>query len=100
MRLLNTTTLQLHEFFGKIPGYAILSHTWEEEEVAFQDLTLRREAAKKMKGYLKIEGACRTAKAYDYEYVWVDTCCIDKSSSAELSEAVRPSSSVLIIVVD
>jgi hypothetical protein len=53
-----------------------------------------------MKGYLKIEGGCRTAKAYDYEYVWVDTCCIDKSSSAELSEAVRPSSSVLIIVVD
>ena len=55
---------------------------------------------RKMKGFLKIEGACRTAKAYDYEYVWVDTCCIDKSSSAELSEAVRPSSSVLIIVVD
>jgi hypothetical protein len=98
MRLLNTSTLQLHEFFGKIPGYAILSHTWEKEEVTFQDLTLRREAAKKMKGYLKIEGACRTAKAYDYEFVWVDTCCIDKSSSAELSEAVCPPSSILIIV--
>ena len=100
MRLLNTTTLQLHEFFGKVPGYAILSHSWEKEEVTFQDLTVRRDAAKEMKGYLKIEGACRMAKAYDYEYVWVDTCCIDKSSSAELSEAARPSSSILIIVVD
>jgi hypothetical protein len=89
MRLLNTTTLQLHEFFGKVPGYAILSHSWEKEEVTFQDLTVRREAAKEM-----------MAKAYDYEYVWVDTCCIDKSSSAELSEAARPSSSILIIVVD
>ena len=82
--------MQLHEFFGKeIPGYAILSHTWEEEgEVTFQDLTLRREAARAMKGYKKIDGACRTARAYEYEYIWVDTCCIDKSSSAELSEAV------------
>jgi hypothetical protein len=88
MRLLNTNTLLLHEFFGKIPGYAILSHTWEKEEVTFQDLTLRREDAKHMKGYEKIEGACRTARGYEFEWVWVDTCCIDKSSSAELSEAV------------
>lgn len=39
MRLLNTTSLTLHEFFGNsIPSYAILSHRWEDEEVTFQDL--------------------------------------------------------------
>jgi hypothetical protein len=39
MRLLNSTTIKLHEFIGsQIPPYAILSHTWDEEEVSFQDL--------------------------------------------------------------
>jgi hypothetical protein len=38
MRLLNTTTLQLHEFCQDIPNYAILSHRWEDDEVSYQDL--------------------------------------------------------------
>jgi hypothetical protein len=39
MRLINTSTLRLHEFFGtQIPPYAIISHHWENAEVAFQDL--------------------------------------------------------------
>jgi hypothetical protein len=38
MRLLNTSTLTLHEFIGDaIPGYTILSHRWEGEKVTFQD---------------------------------------------------------------
>jgi hypothetical protein len=39
MRLLNTTTYALKNFLGEdIPDYAILSHTWGEEEIIFQDL--------------------------------------------------------------
>ncbi|PMD16891.1 hypothetical protein NA56DRAFT_649170 [Hyaloscypha hepaticicola] len=39
MRLLNSSKLTLHEFFGSnIPKYAILSHRWEDEEVTFQDM--------------------------------------------------------------
>ncbi|KAF9071576.1 hypothetical protein BDP27DRAFT_1361734 [Rhodocollybia butyracea] len=71
-----------------IPPYAILSHTWEEEEVTFQyihDLS----TAKNMKGYSKIMRACELARSDDYKYIWIDTCCIDKSSSAELSEAIN-----------
>jgi len=92
MRLLNTTTLKLEEFPGnRIPKYAILSHTWGNEEVLFSDMKKHhvRQHDTKKKGYEKIENACRKAAGKGYEYVWIDTCCIDKSSSAELSEAIN-----------
>ncbi|KAF8854996.1 HET-domain-containing protein, partial [Acephala macrosclerotiorum] len=88
MRLLNTKTHTLHTFFGKaIPKYAILSHRWEDEEVLFQDLESGR--GRKMPGYAKIRGCCARASRENFEYAWIDTCCIDKSSSAELSEAIN-----------
>jgi hypothetical protein len=43
MRLLNTSTLLLHEFYGDmIPKYAIFSHRWEDSEVTFQDLSEKK----------------------------------------------------------
>jgi hypothetical protein len=61
MRLLNTTTLKLHEFFGgQIPLYAILSHRWGIEEVTFQDLLSGR--GEGMAGRPKILGCCAQAK--------------------------------------
>jgi hypothetical protein len=85
MRLLNVKTRQLEEFFGdEIPDYAILSHTWGKEEVTFQDLKDPRHKDKH--GYAKIEGTCQLAARGQLEWIWMDTCCIDKSSSAELSE--------------
>ncbi|KAJ0110017.1 hypothetical protein J7T55_014820 [Diaporthe amygdali] len=90
MRLIHTRTLELLEFSGdKIPEeYAILSHTWEDEEVTFQDWQ-DLSVAKKKKGFFKIDKACKQAQAHGLNYLWVDTNCIDKSSSAELSEAVN-----------
>jgi len=41
------------------------------------------------KGYTKIRECCKIAAAAGFEYVWVDTCCIDKTSSAELTEAIN-----------
>jgi len=38
---------------------------------------------------LKIDGCCRKTLARGLEYVWIDSICIDKSSSAELSEAIN-----------
>jgi hypothetical protein len=88
MRLLNVNTRQLEEFFGDtIPPYAILSHTWGKEEVTLQDLS--REGHQQKQGYAKIEGCCQQAIKDDLSWVWVDTCCIDKTSSAELSEAIN-----------
>jgi hypothetical protein len=91
MRLLNTTTGRLEEFIGEnIPSYAILSHRWEDEEVTFKDLENLQDGGKcKKKGYSKIQGCCNQAVADGYEWVWIDSCCIDKSSSAELSEAIN-----------
>ncbi|ORY04775.1 heterokaryon incompatibility [Clohesyomyces aquaticus] len=80
----------LTEFIGdKIPPYAILSHTWgaDGEEVTFKDITKRR--GKDKTGYRKIQFCGKHAAEDDLNYFWVDTCCIDKSSSAELSEAVN-----------
>lgn len=68
--------------------YAILSHRWEEEEVGFLDMQISAKAIG-MKGFKKIQWACEQAREDGYEYLWVDTCCIDKRSSAELTEAIN-----------
>lgn len=91
MRLINVKTLQLGEFFGtEIPQYAILSHRWEAEEVSFQDMmSADIETLKRLLRYQKIVGCCKLAARDELEWVWIDSCCIDKSSSAELSEAIN-----------
>jgi hypothetical protein len=40
-------------------------------------------------GFAKIQGACDLALRDGYEWIWIDSCCIDKSSSAELQEAIN-----------
>ncbi|KAH8781820.1 hypothetical protein BGZ57DRAFT_886679 [Hyaloscypha finlandica] len=88
MRLINTETMLLEERFGdKMPPYAILSHCWGEGEVSFQDLGRANWHLKH--GSIKIKFTCQQAKRDGYGYAWVDTCCIDKSSSTELSEAIN-----------
>jgi len=90
MHLLNSSTLRVAKFQGdKVPPYAILSHTWgkEEDEVLFADM--ERGSAEGKLGYKKIRYSCAHAAAHGHDYIWVDTCCIDKSSSADLSEAIN-----------
>lgn len=89
MWLINTQTLALEYFssHNKVP-YAILSHTWEEEEVTFQEFH-SLDTARSRKGFAKIAKTCSIAKDQGLGYAWVDTCCIDKENSAELSEAIN-----------
>ncbi|KAH7141337.1 hypothetical protein B0J13DRAFT_585727 [Dactylonectria estremocensis] len=69
MRLINVQTLKFEEFFDNaVPEYAILSHTWGDAEDA---------------------ETCNEARRHRLDYVWIDTCCIDKTSSPELSEAIN-----------
>ncbi|KAI1623441.1 heterokaryon incompatibility protein-domain-containing protein [Exophiala viscosa] len=90
MRLLHTTDLVLKEFFDNaIPRYAILSHRWEEEEVNLQDFVAIRNMTKPDAGYRKILRCCKYAASCGCDWAWIDTCCIDKTSSAELSEAIN-----------
>lgn len=94
MRLLHTTTQRL---FEKTPEelrkenirYAILSHTWAQDEVVFEDIVHGTEWTKNPNSLSKVQGACRQARSNGYDYIWIDTCCIDKSSSSELSEAIN-----------
>ena len=92
MRLLKLKDgeFSLVEFVGdNIPRYAILSHTWgaDDEEVTFRDLM--ESTGKSKSGYEKIRFCGKQAANDGLQYSWVDTCCIDKSSSTELSEAIN-----------
>ena len=89
MRLLHTRTLELSEFDNEAsrPYYAILSHTWGDDEFIFSDFA--KPDRRSSSGWRKIAKSCELAAADGWEFAWVDTCCIDKSSSAELTEAIN-----------
>lgn len=88
MRLIKTSTFELCRFEeGEIPEYGILSHTWGPEKVSFQ--AFEKTDARNLAGFAKIEQCCQMAFRDGWSYVWIDTCCIDKSSSAEISEAIN-----------
>ncbi len=88
MRLLDTSSLKLYQFYdADIPDYAILSHTWTTQEVSLQ--MLEDPDSKRLAGYTKIRSFCELALSEGLKYAWVDTCCIDKTSSADLSEAIN-----------
>ncbi|RFU29629.1 hypothetical protein B7463_g6713, partial [Scytalidium lignicola] len=101
MRLIKSRTLELVEFTkARIPPYAILSHTWDndpENEISFQDMqslvlpgpVILSAGEKKENACMKIKECCHKALNDGFEYVWVDTCCINKTSSAEVSEAIN-----------
>ncbi|KAF4872243.1 Vegetative incompatibility protein HET-E-1 [Colletotrichum siamense] len=91
MRLINVQTGRLEEFFHEPPPYAVLSHTWgsDEEEISFRDIQEGNEVFKTGIGRDKFDGFCEQALADELDYAWMDTCCIDKTNSTELSEAIN-----------
>ncbi|PQE16172.1 Pfs NB-ARC and Ankyrin domain protein [Rutstroemia sp. NJR-2017a BVV2] len=80
-----TKKLMEHE----IPRYAILSHTWgcDDQEVNFEDITAG--IGKGKTGYEKIMFCGKQAACDSIQHFWVDSCCIKKSSDAELSESLN-----------
>ena len=73
----------------EIPRYAILSHTWgaDTEEVSFEDMIDGTGTSKP--GYDKIRFCGEQVERDDLQYFWIDTCCINKSNSTELQEAIN-----------
>jgi hypothetical protein len=73
----------------RIPPYAILSHTWgsDTDEVTFEDVT--NGTGKHKAGYEKIRFCGEQARQDGLEYFWIDTCCINKTHYAELSQAIK-----------
>ncbi|KAI0325885.1 HET-domain-containing protein [Cubamyces sp. BRFM 1775] len=112
MWLLDTLTLEL--CFHHVPPkdeqgkstYAILSHVWDAGgEQSFQELrdivahplayTTSEQDSQVCSAWnderisLKIRKCCSIAHSLGYRLVWMDSCCIDKTSSAELTEAIN-----------
>ncbi|KAK2612679.1 hypothetical protein QQS21_001296 [Conoideocrella luteorostrata] len=91
MRLLKVSTLKIEEFaYDRVPKYVILSHRWGDDELSLQDVeegALTREVKKE--GAKKVLQVSSIAQSDGFEYAWIDTCCIDKKSSAELSETIN-----------
>ncbi|KAI0823774.1 hypothetical protein BC628DRAFT_478124 [Trametes gibbosa] len=77
--------------------YAILSHRWDEKgEQTFPEVEeLRKELSgtdsllAHPKLSAKIKGICKVAREAGYQLIWIDSCCIDKTKSAELAEALN-----------
>ncbi|KAH9889406.1 heterokaryon incompatibility protein-domain-containing protein [Cubamyces lactineus] len=99
MWLLSTDRAELYPFPDPfhVPdgGFAILSHVWGTDEQTFQDvqaLTERcRTTGQNPRDLVgaKIREFCVLSAQHGYKWAWIDTCCIDKTSSAELSEAIN-----------
>ncbi|ROW05456.1 hypothetical protein VSDG_00608 [Cytospora chrysosperma] len=92
MRLINVRNLEIEEFGpSDAPDYAILSHAWDGCEATLSEwrsrITRLRKARKP--GFAKVLATCKQARRDGLSHVWVDTVCIDKTSSAELSEAIN-----------
>ncbi|KAK3708919.1 hypothetical protein LTR37_011249 [Vermiconidia calcicola] len=93
MRLIDTSTLQLrNNLDSKSYRYAILSHTWGKRELSLQDFVLQdfvQHQKRHGPGFDKLVQCCRLAREDGIELAWIDTCCIDKTNSVELTEAIQ-----------
>ncbi|KAI0692861.1 hypothetical protein C8T65DRAFT_744963 [Cerioporus squamosus] len=97
MWLLSTSCAELKDFVSSesVGGYAILSHVWNTDEQSYQDIQALRalcaqtEQNPRNLASDKIRRCCELAERHGYLWLWIDTCCIDKTSSAELSEAIN-----------
>ncbi|KAK3987304.1 vegetative incompatibility protein HET-E-1 [Cladorrhinum sp. PSN332] len=88
-----TLPIEAEEYFEDFkPPYAILSHTWgtKNDELTLQELLNPFPHTHAKGGFHKVQKTCEIALTRDkLNHSWVDTCCINKSSSAELDEAIR-----------
>lgn len=98
MRLLKTKRYELieaNEIPEPFPQYAILSHTWisPKDEITYQDIKKRKEDIEndlfKQKGWAKLRRYCDRAARDGWDWAWLDTCCIDKTSPSDTQEAIN-----------
>ncbi|EIW77488.1 HET-domain-containing protein, partial [Coniophora puteana RWD-64-598 SS2] len=90
--LVQRDSASVEELVASVVRYAILSHRWGPKEPTYADLASKstdRLRCSSGPGYAKLYSFCLEAQRRGYLFAWSDTCCIDKSSSAELDESVR-----------
>jgi hypothetical protein len=94
MRLLHANDLTFKDFLGdRIPLYAIVSHRWSEAELSYQSFLRDKEqyvnGHLESYGWTKIVKGTELALQCDLQWIWIDTICINKESSAELTQAIN-----------
>ncbi|KAI9162746.1 Vegetative incompatibility protein [Paramyrothecium foliicola] len=98
MRCLDTTTFKLHhnhQSVFKTEGYAILSHRWADYEITYDQIGEYAAELRNTRGSHcipqldKIFGACSIARYQGIRWMWIDSCCIDKTSSQEYQESIN-----------
>jgi hypothetical protein len=97
MNLINVATKKLEYFIDErtTPPYAILSHTWIAEETTQQEFRAagnqpwNSPQARQLSSYSKINGSCEQALQDGITYVWIDACCIDRTSSNDLTRSIN-----------
>ncbi len=113
IRLLNAKSMEFKMFGGsssrKVPPYAILSHVWckdDDHEIIYQDMmAVRTHKRRDVRGFealdltddagdvrashSKIMGHLANAVRCKIEWVWIDSCCINKHNHSELSSAIN-----------
>ncbi|KAF2167690.1 hypothetical protein M409DRAFT_65820 [Zasmidium cellare ATCC 36951] len=105
MRLLNTSTLEFRSFADNDrPPYAIASHRWRADESTFKDFQQKRNVL--TAGHTKVLGFCQLVDRMNTragpsralndlglrhrcDWLWIDSCCINKEDGAELSESIN-----------
>ncbi|KAJ8515633.1 hypothetical protein ONZ45_g6984 [Pleurotus djamor] len=76
------------ESIRSLGKYAILSHRWGRDELTFDDLRSEVKPIHK-RGWEKLIRFCDVAASFECRFVWMDTGCINKTSSSELEESIR-----------
>ncbi|KAK5719526.1 hypothetical protein LTR15_008050 [Elasticomyces elasticus] len=92
IRVLDVRNYSLVEGDAIKAPYAILSHRWgsQDQEVSYKEWEDRNHGQlRERQGYAKIRGACEQAERDGLVYLWVDTICINKADTAELSESIN-----------
>ncbi|KAJ8453897.1 hypothetical protein ONZ45_g19521 [Pleurotus djamor] len=89
----NIITAALLPIVRERTKYAILSHRWASHELDYA--TMKNLSNKTIPGlinrpgYFKVVRFAEKAKEYGCSYIWFDTGCINKMSSAEMEESIR-----------
>ncbi|KAF2773724.1 hypothetical protein EJ03DRAFT_305300 [Teratosphaeria nubilosa] len=96
MRLLDVQSFEMRSFHddAELPQYAILSHTWREDgEPEFSNvLELSKWSWSRTKTlYRKVSAAAHLARKDGLQWIWIDTCCIDRGNLVKVQEAVNAS---------
>jgi hypothetical protein len=89
IRLLNVHSFELVYFARSAPKYAIASHVWAAEECTYHEFREKRDT--KSAGFQKIQGFAEYIKEHlsSIDWLWIDTCCIDKAKLSEVSWSIH-----------